>query len=146
VRARFTENHSLEEFRVNVLRERDDVPLQSLSSKIIRCGEDFLLDALGTGFGVDQSFKNSENVAAVFNEAREYVAKIRLALCLAMPFQQHFLRHFDVPAKFFRGMSAQEQSIEKRRLPLREVEIVLRFIGRVSGRWKRRVGFGLHMI
>jgi hypothetical protein len=114
--------------------------------KITRRGEDFLLDALGAGFGVDQSFKYSENVPAVFNQAREYVAKSRFALCLAMPFQQHLLRNFDVAAKFFRGMSAQEQSIKKSRLALWEVEIVLRLIGPMSRGWKRRVGFGLHMV
>jgi hypothetical protein len=105
-----------------------------------------LLDALGAGFGVDQSFKYSENMAAIFNQPREYIAKSRLALCLAMPFQQHLLRDFDVAAKFFRGMPAQEQSIEKSRLALWEVKIVLRLIGPMSRGWKRRVGFGLHMV
>src|ERR1700730_13131896 len=108
--------------------------------------EKFLLDALGAGFGIDQSLKNSENVAAVFNQARENVAKSRLALRLAMPFQQHFLRNFDVPAKLLRRMSAQKQPVEKSRFALWEVEIMLRLTCRMSGGWKRRVGFGLHIL
>ena len=140
----FTENPSLEGFRVNVLGK--PCPYKITLQKLICCGEDILLDALGAGLGVDQSLKNSEDVATIFNQPREYVAKSRLALCLAMPFQQHLLRHFDVATKLFRGMPTQEQSIEKRRLPLWEVEIVLRLIGPMSGGWKRRVGFGLHMV
>ena len=104
-----------------------------------------LLDALRPGFGVDQSLENSENVAAIFNQAREDVAKRRLALGFAMPFQQHLLWNFDVSTKFFRRMPTQEKSIEESRLSLREVEVVLRFFGRVSSRWKRRIGFSLHL-
>src|SRR5579872_6770388 len=105
----------------------------SRTSKINLRGVDFLLDALGAGLGADQSLEDRENVATIFNQTREDVAKSRLALCVAMPFQQHFLWNFDVAAKFFCGMSAQEQSIKKRRLPLREVEVVVRLFGRVSG-------------
>jgi len=107
-------------------------------------GQELLLHALRAGLGVDQSFKNGQNVAAVFHQAGKDVAQSRLALRFAMPFQEHFLRNFNVAAKLFRGVSPQEQSVKKRRLPLREVEVMLRFFGRMSGGWQRRVGLRLH--
>jgi len=61
-----------------------------------------------------------------------------------MPLEQNRRRDFNVVAKLFRGMSAQEQAIEESRLPLRKVEIVLSFLGRIGRVWERRVGFSLH--
>ena len=132
-------------FTVNVRGEPCPYKMARIK-KLLVVDKDALLDALGAGLGVDQSLENRENVAAILNQARENVAKSRLALCFAMPFQQHFLRHFDIATKLFRGMSAQEQTVEKRRLPLWEVEVVLRFFGPVRGGWQRRIGFRLHMV
>ena len=109
-----------------------------------RAGGSLLLHALRAGLGVDQSFKDSKHVAAVFDQASEDIAKTRLALGLAMPFNQHRLRNLDVPAQLFGGMPPKEQAVEEGRLPLREVEIVLGLFGRVRRGWKRRVGVGLH--
>jgi len=103
-----------------------------------------LLHALGAGFGVDQGFKNGEHVAAVIDHAREDITQHGFTLGLAMPFEQHRLRNFDIASELFGGVSAQEQSVEEGRLPLREVEVVLGFFGRVDCGWERRVGFSLH--
>ena len=103
-----------------------------------------LLHALGSRFGVDQSLEDGEDVASVFDHARENVAQRGFALRLAVPFEQHRLRNFDVPAKLFGGVAAQEQAVEEGRFPLRKVEIVLALVSRVICGRKRRVGVGLH--
>ena len=103
-----------------------------------------LLHALGARFGVDQSLEEGEDVAAVFDHARENVAQRGFALRLAVPFEQHRLRNFDVPAKLFGGVPAQEQAVEECCFPLRKVEIVQGLVDRVICGWKRRVGVGLH--
>ena len=94
----------------------------------------FLLHALGARFGVDQGLENGENVAAVIDHAGEDVAQRGVALGFAMPLEQHRGRNLDIPAKLFGGMPAQEQAVEEGRLPLREVEVVLGFVGRRSRR------------
>ena len=93
----------------------------------MECGE-ILLHALGARFGVDQSFEDGEHVPAVFHHAGEDIAQRGFALGLAMPFEQHRGRNFDVAAKLFGGVSAQEQAVEEGRFPLRVVEVVLGFL------------------
>jgi hypothetical protein len=102
-----------------------------------------LLDALLAGFGVEQSLKNGEDMAAIFHQAREDVAQGGFALGLAMPFEKHLLWNLDVAAEFFGRMPTQEQTVEEGRLPLREVELVQRLFDRRSGGWNRRAGVGL---
>ncbi len=109
-----------------------------------RKGSLLLLHALGARFGVDQGFKEGEDMAAVFDHAGKDITQGRLALGLAMPFKQYRLGNFNVAAKLLSGMPAQEQAVEEGRLPLREVEVVQRFFGRVGCGRKRRVCIGLH--
>jgi hypothetical protein len=103
-----------------------------------------LLHALGARFGVDQGFKDGENVATVIDHAREDIPQQGLALGLAVPFEQHRWRDFDVAPELFGGVPAQEQAVEEGRLALREVKIVLGFFGSVNRGWERRIGFNLH--
>ncbi len=84
-------------------------------------------------------------MAAVFDHAGKDITQGRLALGLAMPFKQYRLWNFNVAAEFLSGMPAQEQAVEEGRLPLREVEVVLGFFGRVGSGWKRRICVGLHL-
>ena len=113
--------------------------------KLSCSGAEALLHALGARFGVDQGFEEREDVAAVFDHAGKDIAKGRFAFGLAMPFKQYRLGNFNVAAKLLSGMPAQEQAVEEGRLPLREVEVVLGFFGRVGSGWKRRICVGLHL-
>jgi hypothetical protein len=113
--------------------------------KLWRRGEEVLLHALGVGLGVDQSLEDGEHVAAVFDQSRENVAKGRLALGHAMPFEQHRLGNFNVAAELFGGVPTQEQAVEESRLALREVEVVLGLFDRLGCGWYSRVGIGLHL-
>ncbi len=110
-----------------------------------RKGSLLLLHALGARFGVDQGFEERQDVAAVFDHAGKDITQSRLSLGLAMPFQENRLWNFNVAAEFLSGMPAQEQAVEEGCLPLREVEVVLGFFGRVGSGWKRRVCVGLHL-
>lgn len=82
-----------------------------------------LLDALLLGVPADQGVEDGEDVAAVFDHAVEDVAKLGVALGVAMPFQQHGGRNLDVTAELLGRMAAQEEAIEKRRLPLGKREV-----------------------
>jgi hypothetical protein len=113
--------------------------------KLNCCGEDVLLQALGAGLSVDQGLKDGEHVTAVFDQAREDIAKGRLAFGLAMPFEEHRLRNFNIAAEFFGRVPAQEQAVKEGRLPLREVEIVQRFLSHVGCGWDGRVCVSLHL-
>src|SRR3984893_5623706 len=108
-------------------------------------GKDLLLYALGAGLGIDQSLKDREHMTAVFDQAREDIAKGRLAFGLAMPFEEHRLGNFNVAAEFFGRVPAQEQAVKEGRLPLREVEIVLRLLSHVGCGWDGRVCVSLHL-
>src|SRR5258708_27335046 len=68
-------------------------------------------------------------MTAVIHHARKNIAQLRVALRLAVPFGEDHRRDFDVSPQFVRGMAAQEEAVEKGRLPLRKVEIVHDFGG-----------------
>ena len=82
-----------------------------------------LLNALFLSVPTNQGIEDRQDVAAVFDHAVEYVAKFGIALGVAVPLDHHGLRHFDVAAQLLRRMATQEQTIEKRRLPLRKREV-----------------------
>jgi hypothetical protein len=113
--------------------------------KLNFCWEDLLLQALGAGLGVDQSLKDGEHMTAVFDQAREDIAKGRLAFGLAMPFEEDCLRNFNVAAEFFGRVPAQEQAVKESRLPLREVEVVLGLLSHVGCGGDGRVCVSLHL-
>src|ERR1700687_1246470 len=46
-----------------------------------------------------------------------------------MPFRQHCGRHFNVSAELFRRVATQKETVEKRRLSLRKVEVMGHFDG-----------------
>ncbi len=83
-----------------------------------------LLNAELLMIGTDERIEDGQNMAPIIHHARENVAQIGVALCLAMPFGQDRCRNFDVPSQLIRGVAAQEQAVKKRSLTLREVEIV----------------------
>jgi hypothetical protein len=82
-----------------------------------------LLNALLLGVPPDQGVENGQDMAAVFDHAVEDVAEFGVALGVAVPLDHDGLRHFDVAAKLFGRMPAQEQAVEKRGFPLRECEV-----------------------
>src|ERR1700740_1981010 len=82
-----------------------------------------LLHALLLAVPTNQRIEDSEDVAAVFDHARENVAQARLAFRFAMPLGQHRRRHFDVPAQLLGRMPAKEKSVEKSRFALRKIEV-----------------------
>src|SRR5260370_35531680 len=84
-------------------------------------------------------------MAEVLDHPGKDITQRRLALGLAMPFQQNRLWNFNVAAEFLCGMPAQEQAVEKGRLPLREVKVVLGVVGNVGCGWKRRVCVSVHL-
>jgi hypothetical protein len=86
-----------------------------------------LLNPLLNPLGFDQQIENSQYVPPVFHHPRKNVPQLRLALRLAVPFRQHRWRHFDIPAQSFRGMPAQKQPVEKRRLSLWILQIHRRY-------------------
>src|ERR1700733_3062640 len=85
------------------------------------------MDALFLGVPAYEGIEDCEYVPAVFDHAVEDVAEFGVALGVAMPLDHDGLGHFDVAAKLFGRMSAQEQAIEKRRVPLGECEVCVDF-------------------
>src|SRR5882757_4114044 len=88
-----------------------------------------LLNALGVAVRTHQKIEDGQDVTAVIHHARKNVTKLRVAFCLAVPFGKDHRGHFDVSPQLVRGMTAQEQAVEKGGLTLREVEIVHDFGG-----------------
>lgn len=81
--------------------------------------------ALWPGLGVNERFKNGQDMAAILDHSREKIAQSRIVLGFAMPLQLNRGRDLNVPAKLRRGVPAKKEAIEKGRLPLREVKIML---------------------
>src|SRR5579872_1315635 len=78
-----------------------------------------LLHAGDAGIEADQGIENREDMAAVLHHTLEHFAQAWFALSFSMPTSQDLRRHFDIPAKFFRRMSAQKQAVEESCLTLR---------------------------
>ena len=89
-----------------------------------------LLNALFLGVPPDQRIEDREDVAPVFDHAVEDVAKFGVALGVAVPLDHDGLGDLDIAAELFGRMAAQEQAIEKRRLPLGKREVCGDFGGR----------------
>src|SRR5262245_21598782 len=81
------------------------------------------------GLVADERLENRQHVAAIFEHTIKSVAQSRFALSFAMPTSQHVGRDFDIAAKFFGGMTAQKEAVEKGGLPLRVLKIPLRLVG-----------------
>ena len=86
--------------------------------------------------GADERVKDGEDMAAVFEHARENVAQLGFTLGFAVPLGKNRGGNLDVLAEFFRGMPAQEQAVEKCRFPLRILQIHSDF-GRQVGSHRR---------
>jgi hypothetical protein len=83
-------------------------------------------------------------MAAKFHDARKHLAQTGIPFGFAVPLGENSDRNFDIPPKLFRRMTAQEEAVEKGRLALREIEVVLRvFDGGRRGR-ETRIGFSMH--
>ena len=95
-----------------------------------------LLNALGVAVRTHEGIEDGQDVTAVIHHALKNITKLRVAFCLAVPFGKDHCRHFDVSPQLVRGMTAQEQAVEKGSLTLREVEIVHDFGG--NELWHRR--------
>ncbi len=79
-----------------------------------------LLNALGVAVRTHQDIEDGQDVTAVIHHARKNITKLRVAFCLAVPFGKDNRGHFDVSPQLVRGMTAQEQAVEKGGLTLRE--------------------------
>ena len=88
-----------------------------------------LLNALGVAVRTHEGIEDGQDVTAVTHHALKNITKLRVAFCLAVPFGKDHRGHFDVSPQLVRGMTAQEQAVEKGGLALREVEIVHDFGG-----------------
>src|SRR5581483_6922017 len=82
-----------------------------------------LLHALLDAFRSHERIEDGQHVPPVLHDSRENILQLRLALRFPVPLGEHRWRHFDVPAQLLGGVAAQEESIEKRRFPLRKVKI-----------------------
>jgi hypothetical protein len=81
------------------------------------------LDPVVLDFRADEGVKDGKNVAAIFEHAGENVPQLGFALGFAMPLRKNRGGNFDILAQLFRGMPAKEQTVEKRRFPLRKFQI-----------------------
>jgi len=84
---------------------------------------------LGMAVRPYEGIENGQDVTAVIHHARENITKLRVAFCLAVPFGEDHRGHFDVSPQLVRGMTTQEEAVEKSGLALREVEIMHDFGG-----------------
>jgi hypothetical protein len=87
------------------------------------------LNALLLAVPADERIEDREDVAAVFNHARENVAEFRLALGFAMPLGEDRGRHFNISAQLLGGMAAKEEAVEKGGFALRKIEVQRDFGG-----------------
>jgi len=83
-------------------------------------------------FRADQRIEDSQDVPPVFEHAEENVAQLGFAFGLAMPFGKDGWRNFYVLAKLVRGMPPKEQPVEKRRFPLRILQVHSDFRRQIS--------------
>ena len=74
-------------------------------------------------FRTNQGVKNGQHMPSIFDHAGEYVAEVRLAFRVFMPLGEDRSGNFDVATQLFRGVTTQEQAVEKRRLALRKFQI-----------------------
>src|SRR5260370_23006811 len=81
------------------------------------------LNALRVTVGTHESIEDGQDVTSVIHHACKNIAKLRVALCLAVPLGEHRRGDFNVLTQLVRGMAAQEETVEKCRFPLRKVEI-----------------------
>ena len=94
-----------------------------------------LLNALGLAIRTDQGIKNGQHVAPIIHHARKNITELRVMLRFAVPFGEDRRGDLDVPSQLIRRITAQEEAIEKRGFPLREVEVVHEI--RESDLWRR---------
>jgi hypothetical protein len=82
-----------------------------------------LLNALFLRVPANQRIEDREDVPPIFDHPVENVAELGVAFGVAMPLQHDGLRHLDIPPELLGRMAAQEQAIEKGRLPLGKREV-----------------------
>ena len=80
----------------------------------------------------DQVLKDREYMAAVFDNAFEHCAEVRLSLAFTIPLGENGGRHRDIAANFFGRMSAQEKPVKESGLALRELEILRGLVQRIG--------------
>lgn len=91
-----------------------------------------LLDFLRGGVVPDQVFKNGEHVAAIFDDAFEHRAEVRLALTFTVPLGEDGGGNGDVAPQFLGGVPAQEQTVKKCGFALRKLEILRGLVQRIG--------------
>src|SRR5260370_22906225 len=85
--------------------------------------------------GPHQGIKKGQQVAPITHHASKNITELRVVLRFAVPFGEDRRGDLDVPSQLVRRITAQEEAIEKRGFPLREVEIVHEISG--SDLWRR---------
>jgi hypothetical protein len=95
-------------------------------------GANMLLNSLGRGVTANEVFENGQDMTAVFDDAFEHRAKVRLALRLAVPFGEHRGGYADVAAELFGLVATQKEAIKKRGFALWELEILQDLFNRIG--------------
>jgi hypothetical protein len=93
-----------------------------------------LLKALLFGIVADQIFENREDVLAVAHDPFEQRPQSRLAFRFAVPLREYRCWHGNIAPQFIGSMAAQEKPVKKRRLSLRELEVLQGLIERIGHR------------
>ena len=88
-----------------------------------------LLDALLLAIPTNQGVKDGQDMPAIFNHAGKNVAQPRLAFRFPVPLSENRRGHLNVAAELFRGVAAEEQTVEKGSFALGKIEIQRKFRG-----------------
>ena len=82
-----------------------------------------LLKELAGGIVVDQRIENSEDVAAIFDDALKHGAKLRLASGFAIPLSKSGCGDRDIAAELLGRVSAEKEAVKEGSFALRELEV-----------------------
>src|SRR5260370_7636501 len=88
-----------------------------------------LLNSLRVTIRTHQSIEDGQDVTPVIHHTCKNIAKLRVALCLAVPLGEHRRGDFNVLTQLVGGMAAQKETIKKSRLPFRKVSTLPDFAG-----------------
>jgi hypothetical protein len=101
-----------------------------------------LLKFLRCSVVAEEILENRQNILPVADNALQQRAKLRLAHRLAIPLGQDSRRNSDIAPELIGRMSAKEETVEKGRLALRELEFLQGFVERIGQcRHNRKVQF-----
>src|ERR1700692_2804703 len=86
-----------------------------------------LLHTLFLPVPAHQRVKDRQDVAPVFDHPEEYIPQLRLTLGIPVPLRQDRRRNFYIAPELLWRVAAQKETVEKRCLPLRKIEVMADF-------------------